>query len=141
MRDASKSNISFISYSYNHHYADEPMHVELVDFEKMTPEKFGDKITRSYVYGENAMIARFVFKKGAIVPKHNHPNEQITYILKGAVRVLSEGKEYIVKAGQVLIIPPNVYHEFEALEDTIDLDVFTPPRQDWIDGTDTYLKK
>lgn len=138
MRGASKSNISFLTTTI---YADEPMHVELVDFEKMTPEKFGDKITRSYVYGENAMIARFVFKKGAIVPKYNHPNEQITYILKGAVRVLSEGKEYIVKAGQVLVIPPNVYHEFEALEDTIDLDVFSPPRQDWIDGTDTYLKK
>lgn len=87
------------------------------------------------------MLARFDFKKGAIVPKHEHPNEQITYILKGSVQVKTQGKEYIVKAGQILIIPPNTPHEFEALEDTIDIDVFSPPRKDWIEGTDTYLKK
>lgn len=121
--------------------AGQPMEVELIDFEKMSPEKLGDKITRKYVYGEKGMLARFDFKKGAIVPKHEHPNEQITYILKGSVRVKANGKEYIVKAGQVLILPPNTFHEFEALEDTIDLDFFSPPREDWIKGTDSYLKK
>jgi len=121
--------------------ADQPRDVELIDFEKLPPEKLGDKITRRYVYGENAMLARFDFKKGAIIPKHEHPSEQITYILKGSVRVLVREKEYIVKAGQVLIIPPNTPHEFEALEDTIDLDVFSPPRKDWIEGTDNYLKR
>lgn len=115
--------------------------VELIDFEKMAPEKLNNLTTRRYVYGEKAMLARFDFKKGAIVPKHQHPNEQITYILKGAVRVTTDEKQYIVKAGQVLIIPPNTFHQFEALEDTIDLDVFSPPRQDWIEGTDTYFKK
>jgi len=120
---------------------DQPVKVEFIDFEKMPAEKLGDKTTRRYVYGENAMLARFDFKKGAIVPKHEHPNEQITYIIKGSVRVKTQGKEYIVKAGQILIIPPNTFHEFEALEDTIDIDVFSPPREDWIEGTDTYLKK
>ena len=121
--------------------AEQPRDVELIDFEKMPPEKLGNKITRRYVYGDKAMLARFDFKKGAIVPKHEHPNEQITYILKGSVQVKTQGKEYIVKAGQILIIPPNTPHEFEALEDTIDIDVFSPPRKDWIEGTDTYLKK
>jgi quercetin dioxygenase-like cupin family protein len=122
-------------------HTEQSMEVKLIDFEKMAPEKLGNKITRRYVSGENEMLARFDFKKGAIVPKHQHPNEQITYILKGCVKVTIEDKEYIVRAGQVLIIPPNTTHEFEALEDTIDLDVFSPPRQDWIEGTDNYLKK
>lgn len=117
------------------------MDAKLVQFEKMPSEELSDKVSRQYVYGKEAMLARFVFKKGAIIPEHHHPSEQITYILKGSVKVTIEGKEIIVRAGEVLIIPPNVPHRFEALEDTIDLDVFSPPREDWIKGTDTYLKK
>lgn len=119
----------------------QPMDAKLVQFEKMPAEELSDKVSRQYVYGKEAMLARFVFKKGAIIPEHSHPSEQITYILKGAVKVNIQGKEIIVRSGEVLIIPPNVPHRFEALEDTIDLDVFSPPRQDWIQGTDTYLKK
>jgi quercetin dioxygenase-like cupin family protein len=117
------------------------MDVQFFQFEKMPSEKLSDTISRRYVYGKEAMLARFVFKKGAIVPEHKHPSEQITYILKGAVKVTTQGKEIIVRSGEVLIIPPNVLHKFEALEDTIDLDVFSPPREDWIEGTDSYLKK
>lgn len=116
------------------------MGIQFFDFDEMSGEKLSDKISRTYVYGQNAMLARFIFKKGAVVPKHEHPNEQITYILKGSVKVTTKDKTYIVKAGQVLVIPPNTFHEFEALEDTIDIDVFSPPRQDWINGTDTYLQ-
>jgi quercetin dioxygenase-like cupin family protein len=119
----------------------QPMDVKFIEFEKMPNEALSDKISRRYVYGEDAMLARFVFKKGAIVPEHQHPSEQITYILKGAVKVTVQGKEIIVRSGEVLIIPPNVLHKFEALEDTIDLDIFSPPREDWIKGTDSYLKK
>lgn len=119
----------------------QPMDVKFFPFEKMANEELSDKISRQYVYGDEAMLARFVFKKGAIVPEHQHPNEQITYILEGAVKVTLQGKEIIVRSGEVLIIPPNVPHQFEALEDTIDLDVFSPPRKDWIQGTDSYLKK
>jgi quercetin dioxygenase-like cupin family protein len=120
--------------------AEAPMGIQFFDFDEMSGEKLSDKISRTYVYGKNAMLARFTFKKGAVVPKHEHPNEQITYILKGSVKVTTKDKTYIVKAGQVLVIPPNTFHEFEALEDTIDIDVFSPPRQDWINGTDTYLQ-
>ncbi len=112
----------------------------LYEFEKMPLEKMNDKVSRRYVYGENAMLVYFDLKKGALIPEHHHVSEQITYIIKGKVRVFSEGKEFIVSAGEVLHIPPNIPHRFEALEDSIDLDIFAPIRQDWLDGTDNYLK-
>lgn len=116
------------------------MTAKLYEFEKMPFEKMSEKISRRYVYGEKAMLVYFDLRKGAIVPEHHHENEQITYIVKGKVRVIAGGKEFIVSKGEVLHIPSNVPHRFEALEDTIDIDIFSPPRQDWLDGTDTYLK-
>ncbi len=110
------------------------------EFEKMPFEKMSDKIGRKYITGENAMLAYFDLKKGAIIPEHHHINEQITYIIRGKVRVLIGKEEFIVRAGEVLHIPPNTPHRFEALEDSIDLDIFSPIRQDWLEGTDTYLK-
>jgi quercetin dioxygenase-like cupin family protein len=83
-------------------------------------------------------------KKGAIVPKHSHENEQITYILEGALRfqIGEDGSdELIVSAGEVLTIPSNVPHMAEALEDTLDVDIFNPPRQDWLDKSDGYLRQ
>ncbi len=116
--------------------------IKQYSFQTMQPEQVTDKITRRYVYGKNEMLARFDMKKGAIVPMHNHPNEQITYILSGAVKVTTkEGKVYMVKAGELLVIPPGTFHMFEALEDTVDIDVFSPPRKDWIEKTDTYFKQ
>jgi len=114
---------------------------KLIEFEAMPREILSDTASRRYVYGNNAMIARFEFKKGSVINKHEHPSEQMTYITKGSVKVNIQNKEIIVKAGDVLIIPPNIPHRFEALEDTIDLDIFSPPRQDWINGTDDYFKK
>jgi quercetin dioxygenase-like cupin family protein len=87
------------------------------------------------------MLARLVLRKGSIVPMHNHENEQITYVLEGALKFIIQDTEIIVHAGEVLVIPPHVPHSAEALEDTIDLDVFCPPRADWINGTDAYLRK
>jgi quercetin dioxygenase-like cupin family protein len=92
------------------------------------------------------MLARIFLKKGAVVPRHSHRNEQVTYVLEGALRFRlweqgeSAGLEVVVHAGEVLCIPPDVPHEAFALEDTVDLDVFTPPRQDWLDGSDAYLR-
>jgi quercetin dioxygenase-like cupin family protein len=86
------------------------------------------------------MIARVLLKKGGHVPMHQHHNEQITYILEGALRFVVGGKEVVVRAGEVLCIPPHVPHEAFALEDTVDLDIFNPPRQDWIDRDDAYLR-
>jgi len=117
------------------------MDKKLIAFEKLPAEHLSDKITRRYVHGEKAMFVRFELKKGAIIPEHQHPNEQITYILSGSVRVTIAGEDWIVKKGEVVIIPSNVPHAFEALEDTIDFDLFSPPRQDWLTGDDTYLRK
>jgi quercetin dioxygenase-like cupin family protein len=79
-------------------------------------------------------------KKGAHVPKHQHHNEQVTYILEGALKFAIDGKEIVVHAGETLCIPSNMPHKAEALEDTVDLDVFNPPRADWINKTDQYLR-
>ena len=88
------------------------------------------------------MVAHVYLDKGAVVPRHAHDNEQITYILEGAVRFWigdDESYEIDVLAGEVLHIPSNVPHKAEALEDTLDVDFFTPPRRDWLDGTDSYF--
>ena len=97
-------------------------------------------IGRQFIVGTNVMIARVLLRKGAHVPLHSHVNEQVTYILDGALKFVLEGKEVVVRAGEVLCIPPHVPHEAFALEDTVDLDVFNPPRQDWIDRDDAYLR-
>lgn len=117
--------------------ANEVQHIAL---EEKGWEKMADKLERKYVYGTQGMLALFRMQKGAKVPKHSHPNEQTTYITKGSVKVSMQGKDYLVKAGEVLIIPANVPHEFECLEDgTLDIDFFSPPRMDWINGTANYF--
>lgn len=111
------------------------------DFENMPIEKLSDKISRQYIYCAQSMLVKWIFKKGAEVPLHHHINEQITWITEGAVKIYSQGKEFIVKAGQVIVFPPHVPHEFIALEDTIDIDFFTPVREDWINQVASYLEK
>jgi quercetin dioxygenase-like cupin family protein len=103
-------------------------------------EQLSSLIGRQFVGGTNMMVARVLLKKGAHVPLHSHHNEQITYILDGALRFVIEGREVTVRSGEVLCIPPHVPHEAFALEDTVDLDIFNPPRQDWIDRDDAYLR-
>jgi quercetin dioxygenase-like cupin family protein len=107
----------------------------------MEKEVMNDKLARKFVTGEKAMLAQIFLKKGALVPTHQHESEQITYILEGALLFRLEGKEVTVGKGQVLLIPSNVPHSAEALEDTLDLDVFSPIRQDWIDKDDAYLRR
>ncbi len=87
------------------------------------------------------MLARIILRKGSSVPLHSHENEQITYVLDGALKFVIQGKELIVRSGEILVIPSNLPHSAEALEDTVDLDIFCPPRADWINGTDAYLRK
>jgi quercetin dioxygenase-like cupin family protein len=103
-------------------------------------EDLNPLLQRHFVVGQNIMLARVLLKKGCIVPEHSHHNEQITYILEGALKFWIDGKELVVNAGEVLTIPPNMPHKAEALEDTVDLDVFDPPRADWINKTDNYLR-
>ncbi len=101
-------------------------------------------LSRKFITGEQAMVARVDLKKGAIVPRHSHANEQITWITEGALKfTLDENggqTVVVVGPGEVLVIPANVPHMAEALEDTVDYDIFAPPRQDWISRDDAYLR-
>jgi quercetin dioxygenase-like cupin family protein len=103
-------------------------------------EALNPLLGRHFVVGQNVMLARVLLKKGCIVPEHSHHNEQITYVLEGALKFGIDGKEIVVNAGEVLTIPPNMPHWAEALADTVDLDIFNPPRADWINKTDAYLR-
>lgn len=112
-------------------------------WDDMPWEHVTDKLKRRLITGERAMLAHVYLHKGCIVPKHAHENEQFTCILDGALRFwLGENgeTECIVRTGEVLHIPSNLPHKAEALEDTLDMDIFCPPRADWLDGSDTYLR-
>jgi quercetin dioxygenase-like cupin family protein len=104
-------------------------------------EAMSSTIGRQLLVGTNLMVARVFLKKGARVPLHSHHNEQVTYILEGALHFLIDNKEITVSAGEILCIPPHMPHEAIALEDTLDLDIFTPPRQDWLNKDDAYLRQ
>ncbi|CAN5222697.1 cupin domain-containing protein [soil metagenome] len=105
-------------------------------------EQLNDTVARRYVHGERAMLAQLWLAKGAVVPTHTHEAEQLTYVVEGALRLWlgEEETQHDVRSGEVLVIPSNVPHRAEALEETYDLDVFSPPREDWISGRDAYLR-
>jgi quercetin dioxygenase-like cupin family protein len=98
-------------------------------------------ISRKIVSGEREMLAQIWLKKGAIVPTHEHESEQLSYVLEGALKFFIGGEEFIVRAGEVLHIPSSLPHQAEALDDTFEIDVFSPIRQDWIDKTDDYFRR
>jgi quercetin dioxygenase-like cupin family protein len=106
-----------------------------IDLEDLNP-----LLQRQFVVGQEIMVARVLMKKGCIIPLHSHHNEQFTYILEGALKFWVDGKEIVVNAGEVLTIPPHMPHKAEAMEDTVDLDIFNPPRADWINKSDQYLR-
>ena len=115
--------------------------LKYIPWSQVEREKLNDLIDREMVVGEKIMMARVIMKKGAHVPLHYHHNEQVTYILEGALKFAIDGKDIVVHAGEVLCIPSNMPHEAWALEDTLDLDVFTPPREDWLNKSDAYLRQ
>jgi quercetin dioxygenase-like cupin family protein len=113
-------------------------------WEELPLETMKGTITRRLITSDRMMIAHVYLKKGDDVPRHSHENEQITYILEGALQFLlgaNGERELIVRAGEVLVIPSYLPHSALALEDTLDVDVFNPPRQDWLTGTDAYLRR
>ena len=113
-------------------------------WDDMPKERVTDMIDRRFITGDRMMLAHVYLKKGCLVPMHRHDNEQLTYILEGALEFTigdDRSKKIVVRAGEVLHLPSNLPHEAVALEDTLDVDVFSPPRQDWIDKTDAYLRK
>lgn len=117
-----------------------PAKAKYIPWSSVEREHLNPLIDREMLTGQNLMLARVILKKGAHVPLHHHHNEQVTYILEGALKFAIDGKEIVVKAGEVLCIPSNMPHEAWALEDTVDLDVFNPPREDWLNKTDDYLR-
>jgi quercetin dioxygenase-like cupin family protein len=104
-------------------------------------EQMSPLIQRQYLHGAQSTFVKWTVKKGAMVPLHHHVNEQITWITQGEAEVYSQGRRYVMRAGDIMIIPPNVPHEFRFTQDTIDIDIFSPQRQDWIDGTADYYSK
>ena len=115
--------------------------VQHLNLKKIEKKKFSDRIFRQILVGEQGNIAVYELKKGADIPEHQHPQEQFTYIQKGKVEITIQSQKYLVKTGEIIIIPGNVPHSFIALEDTIDIDFFAPKReQEWLDGTSSFLK-
>lgn len=113
-------------------------------WDAMPRERVNDLLERRLITGERMMLAHVYLKQGCLVPMHQHDNEQLTYILEGALEFTlgaDRSRTVVVRAGEVLVIPSNLPHEAVALEDTLDVDVFSPPRQDWIDKTDAYLRR
>ena len=109
-------------------------------WDAMEKEILSETIGRKIISGEKAMVAQVFLSKGAVVPEHCHESEQITYILEGALKFEIEGQEILVSAGEVLRIPSNVPHRAVAMEDTLDLDIFSPIRHDWLKKDDAYLR-
>ena len=110
---------------------------------EIAEEPLSDLLSRKLITGDRMMLAHVYLKRGCIVPRHSHENEQLTYILEGSLRFwigADESTVIDVMAGEVLHIPSHVQHKAEALEDTLDVDIFSPPRQDWLDKTDDYLR-
>ena len=110
-------------------------------WDEIALEKITEMISQKIVAGERQMLAQIYLKRGALVPMHSHESEQMTYILQGALKVVVGGEEITVREGEVLHIPSGVPHQAEALEDTFELDVFSPIRQDWLDHTDAYFQR
>ena len=123
---------------------EQQQNVKWYRWDDMPKENVTEMLDRRLITGDRMMLAHVYLKKGAIVPRHAHENEQLTYILEGALRFWigeDESETVDVRAGEVLHIPSNVPHKAEALEDTLDVDIFSPPRQDWLDKTDDYLRR
>ena len=113
-------------------------------WESMPKEQLTESISRRMITGERMMIAHVYLKKDDEVPRHSHENEQITYVVEGALHFWfgeDGAQELTVRAGEVIVIPSHLPHRALALEDTLDVDVFCPPRQDWLAGTDAYLRR
>jgi unsaturated pyranuronate lyase len=114
---------------------------QLYKWDEVVLENVRDGISRRFIAGDREMVAQISLTRGAIVPTHAHESEQLTYVLTGALKFSLDGRDITVHAGELLRIPSWMPHSAEAVEDTFELDLFSPIRQDWIDGTDDYFRK
>jgi len=115
--------------------------MEHYTWENVEREVLNPRISRKVITGDKAMVAQVFISKGGVVPEHHHESEQITYILEGALEFELQGRKVVVSAGEVLRIPSHVPHSAVALEDTLDLDIFSPIRVDWLTRQDEYLRR
>jgi quercetin dioxygenase-like cupin family protein len=114
---------------------------QLYKWDDVVLEQVRDGISRKFIAGDREMVAQITLKRGAIVPVHSHESEQLTYVLTGALKFTLDGRDVTVREGELLRIPSWMPHSAEAVEDTFELDLFSPIRQDWIDGTDDYFRR
>ena len=117
--------------------------IKHVNWNEIPTEQVTPKMSRQIVYGKEIMIAKMKFEDGFIVPKHQHHNEQITHVLSGEIRFWlgeDESEVIVLKAGDILVIPANIPHKAKMIGKVEEIDTWAPPRQDWLDGTDNYLK-
>jgi len=115
--------------------------LEKASWKTMEIEQLNDKLSRQMISGENATISQLLLKKGAAVPRHSHTNEQYSWIISGVLKFVFDDREILVGAGEILLIPANMAHSAVALEDTVDVDIFAPRREDWIRKEDSYFRK
>ena len=124
------------------HLKEEPLStLEKSSWNTIEVEQLNEKLTRQMISGQNATLSQLVLQKGATVPRHSHVNEQYSWIVSGKLKFVFDDREIVAVAGDVLVIPPNVAHAAVALEDTVDVDIFAPRREDWIRRDDSYLRK
>ena len=110
-------------------------------WDDITEEQINPLIARRFITADRLTLARFELKRGSVVPQHAHENEQVSYIVSGALKFVMDDREIVVRGGELIQIAPNVPHAAEVVEDCVAIDVFSPVRQDWIDKTDTYFKR
>ena len=134
----SRAGVPVVTYPEEDPMADV---VRLHRWDEIALEKVTEVISRKIVTGARQMLSQIYLKRGALVPMHKHESEQLTYVMQGALRFLVGGEEAIVREGEVLVIPTWVEHQVEALDDTLTLDLFSPIRQDWLNGTDDYFRR
>lgn len=116
----------------------------LYRWDEIPLEELNPRLSRQMVWGDRVMLTRIHLRKGCLVPLHQHENEQLTYVVEGALKFWlgsEDGDTVVVRSGEVLHLPSNLPHKALALEDTLDIDIFSPPRQDWVDKTDDYLRR
>jgi quercetin dioxygenase-like cupin family protein len=115
--------------------------MQIYEWNQVEKEQLSPTFARQVIHSDAMTVARVYLRKGCNVPEHSHHNEQISMMEQGSLRFVIAGEEKVLKAGQVLRIPPHVPHSAEALEDCVAVDLFSPPREDWIRGDDAYLRK
>jgi quercetin dioxygenase-like cupin family protein len=115
--------------------------MQIYEWNQVEKEQLSPTFARQVIHADAMTVARVYLRKGCSVPEHSHHNEQISMMERGSLKFVIDGHEVVLKAGQVLRIPPHVPHSAEAMEDCVAVDLFSPPREDWIRGDDAYLRK